>query len=208
MKPYTLAQRADSYNTAYSHLGPPNTPFSLTQRGPKSFIFAFWFLGGSTGNVSDFYGSYQTEYLNRIQTMFLDCEGKNECVHLFSGSLPPSPKYTRVGQDPTGQYKSDFECDAHKLSSFLPFKPSLIYADPPYSKEDSEHYQNSMVNRPRIVEECGLVLKPGGFLIWMDQALPVFSNNLLNFVGGIAYIRSTGNRFRLVSIFQKPANKL
>ena len=81
----------------------------------------------------------------------------------------------------------------------IPFpekKYQIIYADPPYSQEDSEHYKNSMVNRERVIQECALVLEPGGFLVWMDQALPVFSNNALKFIGNIAYIRSTGNRFR------------
>lgn len=200
MKPYSLQQRADFYHTAYPHL----QPLFLGHLASRPFLNGFWFLGG--GNVSDFYGSYQTEYLARIQHLFPDCRGKDEVLHLFSGSLPPSQDYSRVGQDPTGQYKSDLEIDAHKLSSFLRFKPSLIYADPPYSEEDSVHYKNSMVNRPRIVEECGLVLRPGGWLIWLDQALPVFSNQLLNLVGCISYIRSTGNRFRVVCLFQKPCN--
>src|SRR6266850_1891871 len=202
----TLQQRADNYNTAFSHLGPPNTQLKIESKNGKQFVHGFWFIGGGTGNISDFYGSYQSEYLDRITSLFPDRRGRKEVVHLFSGSLPPSDSYTRVGQDPTGQYKSDVECDIHNLSSYLAFNPGLIYADPPYSKEDSEHYQNSMVNRPRIVEECGLVLKPGGFLVWMDQAMVVFSNNTFRFIGAIGYIRSTGNRFRMISIFQKHCN--
>jgi hypothetical protein len=204
MSPYSLQQRAEYYNLAYGHLDSPNTPLVVHQKKGRPFLHGFWFVGG--GNVSNFYGSYQTEYLNRIGTLFPDCDGQQEVLHLFSGSLPPSPHYSRVGIDPTGQYKSDIELDAHQLSSFLPFKPWLIYADPPYSKEDSEHYQNSMVNRARVIEECNLVLRPGGYIAWMDQALPVFSNNSLQLVGGISYIRSTGNRFRLISLFRKVAN--
>ena len=200
----TLYQRADLFNQKYDHLGPPNTPMFYIANEEREFIHGFWFTGG--GNVSDFYGSYQTEYLNRVQCMFPDFTGAKEVVHLFSGSLPPGP-YTRVGMDPTGKYKSDFECDAHKLASFLPFNPSLIYADPPYSIEDSEHYQNSMVNRAIILEQCGLVLKSGGYVVWLDQALPVFSNNNLQLVGAIGFVRSTGNRFRLVSIFRKVEKK-
>jgi len=204
MRALTLQQRADLYNQAYAHLDSPNTPLTCFQRNGRPFIHGFWFVGG--GNVSEFYGAYQTEYLNRIGTLFPDCRGGTETCHLFSGSLPGSPDYSRVGQDPTGKYHSDFEFDAHGLSSFLPFRPVLIYADPPYSAEDSEHYENSMVNRPRIIEECALVLRPGGFIVWMDQALPVFSNKRLEFVGAIGYVRSTGNRFRMVSLFRKPAN--
>jgi ParB-like nuclease domain len=194
----TLRQRAELYNQAHKHLGPPNTDLYYSNKNSREFIIGGWFVGG--GNISDLYGSYQIEYLKRIETLFPDAV---KTVHLFVGSLPPSPKYVRVGL-PQGDYKPDIECDAHNLSSKLPFKADLIYADPPYSVEDSEHYQNSMVNRERVVQECALVLEPGGFLVWLDQALPIFSNNDLQLVGFISYIRSTGNRFRVVSLFRKP----
>ena len=195
-----ISCRANLFNTIYNHLWKQQLRIMINPSDPSDqFLVGYWFVGG--GNVSDFYGSYQTEYLERIKTLFPD---KKKVVHLFSGSLPPSPDYTRVGMDPTGQYKSDLEIDVHNLSSHLPFKPDLIYADPPYSVEDSEHYQNSMVNRERVVQECALVLEPGGFLVWLDQALPTFSNNDLQLVGFISYIRSTGNRFRVVSLFRKP----
>lgn len=199
MKPYNLYQRAELYNRTYPHL----LPLQVGLNSGTPFLSGFWFVGG--GNVSDFYGSYQVEYLKRIATLFPDCKGRQEVLHLFSGSLPPSEDYMRVGQDPTGKYKSDLEVDAHYLSSFLPpNKFSLIYADPPYSQEDSEHYENAMVNRAKIISEAAKVMKPGGWLVWMDQALPLFSNNEIRLVGCISYIRSTGNRFRCVVIFQKP----
>jgi hypothetical protein len=198
-----LELRAELFNIKYVSTKPPNTPFYYYENDGREFIFAFWFLGG--GNVSDFYGSYQVEYLKRMSALFKDITGRDNVVHLFSGSLPPSDEYFRVGMDPTGQYKSDLECDVHFLSTYLPFKPMLIYADPPYSQEDSEHYKNSMVNRAAVMEQCGIVLRPGGYLVWMDQALPIFSNDVFQLVGAIAYIRSTGNRFRVISIFRKHA---
>lgn len=201
MKPLTVYQRVDLYNKAYPHL----CPLFVGVNNGRPFITGFWFVGG--GNVSGFYGSYQVEYLKRIGTLFPDCRGRDEVMHLFSGSLPPSPDYARVGKDPTGQYKSDYEIDIHNLSSFLPRnKFGLIYADPPYSAEDSVHYKNSMVDRARIMHEASEVTRPGGWMVWMDQALPVFSNDEWRMVGCISYIRSTGNRFRCVVLFQKPIN--
>jgi ParB/RepB/Spo0J family partition protein len=190
MPPLDLAGRAYRYNVSH----PDHLPLMVF----NDFLYGYWFLGG--GNISSFYGSYSTEYLERIHSMFPDAK---RILHLFSGSMPPGD-YVRVGIDPTGQYKPDIEGDAEKLSSFLPFKPDLIYADPPYSVEDSEHYQKAMVNRAKVVSECAAVLQPGGFLVWLDQALPVFSNDEIKYVGCISYIRSTGNRFRCVCLFQKP----
>lgn len=197
-KPLTLAERAILYNTAYKHLGTPNTPLIYQHSNNREFIHGFWFVGG--GNISDLYGSYQVEYLRRITTVFP--ETGSDIVHLFVGNIPASPDYVRVGL-PQGDIIPDIECDVHSLSSFLKFKPRVIFADPPYSKEDSEHYANSMINREKVLSECGVVLQDNGFLVWLDQALPIFDGNLLTFVGAISYVRSTGNRFRVVSIFQK-----
>ena len=168
----------------------------------RPFIHGFWFLGGA--RHSNFYGAYHTEYLARITSLFPDAA---RVLHLFSGSLPAGP-YTRVGIDPTTLGKTaDIIGNAENLSSFLPFKPEVIYADPPYTKHEAEdEYQVSLVNGPRVVDECAIVLQPGGFLIWLDQRLPIFSNERLRLVGVISYIRSTGNRFRCVCLFQKPAN--
>ena len=198
----TLRDRAMLYTQTFSHLGPPNTPMFYVTKDGREFIHSFWFVGG--GNISSFYGSYQIEYLKRIQSLFPDCKGKRDVVHLFSGSIPICDDYTVVGLPDNDGHMPDVVCDAHNLSSGLGFSPRLIYADPPYSVEDSEHYNNAMVNRAKVLSECATVLQPGGFVVWIDQALPTFSNDELQFVGAIGYIRSTGNRFRIVSIFRKP----
>ena len=205
MKRLSLRERAMLYSQSFAHLGPPNTPLFYINKDGREFIHGFWFVGG--GNISSFYGSYQIEYLKRINSLFPDIKGKQEIVHLFSGSIPLCDEYTVVGLPDNDGHKPDIECDAEKLSSGLPFQPSLIFADPPYSVEDSEHYANAMVNRERVMSECSVVLKAGGYLVWIDQALPIFSNNELQLVGAIAYVRSTGNRFRVVTIFQKPTPK-
>ena len=193
-----LFERVLLYNKAFAHLGPPNTDLYYSNKNKREFFTGFWFVSG--GNISDVYGSYQINYLDRIQTLFPDVE---RVVHLFVGGLPPSDKYVRVGLS-QGDNKPDIECDAHYLSSKLPFKADIIYADPPYSIEDAaDHYDNAMVDRSRVLEECALCLADNGFIVWIDQALPVFKNELLTYVGAIGYIRSTGNRFRIVSIFKK-----
>ena len=204
--PLTLRDRALAYNKAFPHLWNQQLICFVNPKTPtEQYLLGHWFVGG--GNISSFYGSYQIEYLRRIVTLFPDVTGKREIVHLFSGSIPVCGDYTVVGL-PDANNQPDIVCDAHCLSSNLGFSPRLIYADPPYSVEDSEHYADAMVNRERVVSECAIVLRPGGFLVWLDQALPVFSSNSLELVGSISYIRSTGNRFRVISIFRKPSSQL
>lgn len=189
MKPLSLYERSSFFSTAFPQLPP--------LQYHDEMLYGMWFLGG--GRHSSYYGSYHTNYLDRIQSLFPDA---SKIVHLFPGSMPPG-NYIRVGYDGTGEHKPDIVGDAEHLASFLAFNPDLIYADPPYSVEDAQHYKTGLINRPRVVTECGEVLQRGGYLVWLDQALPVFSNKMLNLVGMIGYIRSTGNRFRCISIFRK-----
>jgi hypothetical protein len=192
MRPMTLYDRAQLYN---SHYAPP-----LTFHDNK--LYGMWWISGSRqATGKDFYGAYHKNYLDRISTLFPDA---SRVLHLFAGAMPADPGYVRVGLDNLGNNPPDIVGNAEQLASFLPFHPDLIYADPPYSADDSEHYKIGMVNRARVVTECATVLQPGGFLVWLDQALPVFSNDAIRLVGLIGYIRSTGNRFRCVTIFQKP----
>ena len=68
----TLRERALAYSKAFEHLGPPNTPLFYLNKDGREFIHGFWFVGG--GNISLFYGSYQIEYLKRINSLFPDCQ--------------------------------------------------------------------------------------------------------------------------------------
>lgn len=194
MKPYSLYERVSFYQAAF-----PTWPLLVAPNGSGDLVITgTWFLGG--GRHSDYYGSYHKNYLDRIATLFPDAE---RIVHLFGGSIPPGP-YVRVDSNP--KLEPDVVANAEELATSLSFTPDLIYADPPYSIEDAQHYQTGLINRPKVVDECGSILQPGGYLVWLDQALPVFSGRLLRLVGLIGYIRSTGNRFRCVSIFWKPVS--
>ena len=188
MKPLSIYDRAMLFATAFPHLAP--------LQYHEGVITGMWFISGQ--RHSNFYGSYHKNYLDRIQSLFPDA---TKVVHLFAGSMPPGP-YTRVGMGEGCE--PDIKGNAENLASFLPFKPDLVYADPPYSEEDAEHYKVGLVNRQRVVKEVAIVLQRGGYLVWLDQALPVFSNDEIKLCGLIGYIRSTGNRFRCVSIFKKP----
>lgn len=80
---------------------------------------------------------------------------------------------------------------------------SAVVTDPPYSEEDASHYGRCLVNRNRVVSECFKVLRDGGFLVWLDQVLPMYRESEFTLVGTIGVVRSTNHRFRIVSIFQK-----
>jgi predicted SAM-dependent methyltransferase len=131
--------------------------------------------------------------------MFPDCK---KIVHLFSGSLSEDVKGIRfdVNQD----LNPDIVGDAHELFKYFESNSiDLIVADPPYSEEDALHYGTPLIKRNKVVKECYKILKLGGFLVWLDQAYPMYRKEELRLVGTIGIIRSTNHRFRVCLIWEK-----
>jgi len=184
----TLQDMADNYNKAF----PAYPPLVTTDR----WLYGVWMIGNDYHNRTDFYGAYPHSYLKRIMSIFPTA---SDILHLFSGSLP-SGNYTRFDI----LQEADVKGDAHHLSNyFLPNSFDLILADPPYSGEDADKYGTPMVNRNKVVKECSIVLKKGGYLVWLDCVLPMYRKDTLKLVGSIGVIRSTNHRFRIVSIWRE-----
>ena len=164
-------------------------------------IEGLWIMGACF-KTSGYYGAYPHGYLNRVYALF---PGVEKLCHLFSGSLPPGP-YSRI--DLPGKIEQiqpwDRECDAHKISDYVePNTFDLILADPPYSQEDAEHYGAPMVSRKKVLQECWKVLRPGGWVIWLDQVLPQFRKDQWFWGLAVGMFKSTNHRVRGVFGFQK-----
>src|SRR3990167_5107984 len=106
-------------------------------------ISGVWMLGNNYRG-SGFYGAYPPQYLKRLAALFPDAK---DVMHLFSGSLPRSKTYICVD---LGQ-KADIKLSAELLTTVFT-EPSfdLIYADPPYTKQDAERYKLPMQNRKKV----------------------------------------------------------
>ena len=151
---------------------------------------------GNNYKGSGFYGAYPPAYGRRVMSLFPDAK---RVLHLFSGSLPKGD-YVRFDL----RKRADVKGDAHELGKhFGAGAFDLILADPPYSVEDAKRYGTPMVDRKKCLSEAGKVLTPGGFIVWLDTVLPMFTKREFNLVGLIGMVRSTNHRFRVVSIFQK-----
>jgi len=191
MKIYSLAERANFYKSRF-----PTWPCPRTD---SRWLDGIWVLGNNYKG-SGYFGAYPPNYLTRITALFPDAE---RILHLFSGSLPKG-NYVRFDTNEP----ADVLGDANLLSSY--FKPDsfdLILADPPYSSEDADHYGTPMINRNKVISECVLILESGGYIVWLDQVLPMFRKQTLNLCGLIGIVRSTNHRFRVASIFQKNRNR-
>jgi hypothetical protein len=191
-----MDQRRALYEGAYGAKFPGSVPYVAAD----GRLYGIWILGNNYRSKSGYHGSYPPNYLDRVTSMFTDAE---RVLHLFSGSLPPDPNYTRV--DMREDIDTDVRGNAEDLSTLFPAGTTFdcIYADPPYTEEDATKYGVPMVNRNKVVREVYKVLEPGGFLVWMDMVLPMYRKDELEIAGVIGLVRSTNHRFRNVVLFRK-----
>ena len=190
-----MTERRGFYEDALGKKFPGSVPYVAAD----GRLYAIWLLGNNYRNKTTYHGAYPPNYLDRVQTMFPDAE---RVLHLFSGSLPADPGYTRM--DVREDIETDVTGNAEDLSTIFPQRTfDVIYADPPYTESDANKYGQPMVNRNKVIREVYKVLEPGGFLVWMDMVLPMYRKDELEIAGIIGLVRSTNHRFRNVILFKK-----
>lgn len=186
---YSMAQRAELYNSAF----PKFPPLVATRR----WLYGMWVLGNDYRG-SGYYGAYPPAYLKRMAALFPDADN---ILHLFSGSLPPG-HYTRF--DCRAELEPEVVGTAERLPEY--FKPGafdLVYADPPYSEEDAEHYGRALVSRNLVMRSLLPVVCRGGYVVWLDQVLPMYRKTDWCLDGTIGLVRSTNHRVRVVFLFRR-----
>jgi hypothetical protein len=186
-----LQERIDLYAKAF----PKFEPLYLTKTGR---IEGLWVMGNNY-RTSGGYGAYPHGYLSRVMSMFPD---QKKILHVCSGWLPADPSYTRVDINP--ERRPEVCCNAEKLADYVnPNSFDIVYIDVPYSKEDAEHYGYPMLSRKKTLAQIHVVLKPGGWVIWLDQVLPMWSKKEWEWKLAIGMIKSTNHRARMVVGFEK-----
>lgn len=200
----TLEQRCENYQKTFPKFPAPYV-------GLDNRLQSIWILGNDYRNKTDYYGAYPPNYLKRMYALFPDIihDVRTDVLHLFSGSLQKDDLEVDCKQylfdiQTNDLVKPDFIGNAEELSKvFYTDYFDLIFADPPYSQEDAEHYGFSLISRNKVVKECYKILKANGFLVWLDQVLPMYRKDEFRIIGVIGLIRSTNHRFRVATIFQK-----
>jgi len=198
MKTMTLQERCDHYGKAFPWPPPRTNHDETVWLDGDRWISGIWVLGNNYRG-SSYYGAFPPNYVRRVMAMFPDAQ---KVLHLFSGSLPHDKEGRFIRFDIKGT--PDVTGDAHELSQhFAPDTFDLILADPAYSVEDSLHYGTPMVKRNVVLRECHAVLQKGGYIVWLDQVLPMFKKKNLHLCGAIGVVRSTNHRFRVAAFFRK-----
>ncbi len=191
MNNYTLKQRSNFYRDKF-----PDWPAPRTD---DRWLDGMWILGQDYRG-SGYYGSYPPNYMDRVMSMFPDAKN---VLHLFSGSLPKSSKYTTFDIKRDSVVDPDCKGNAENLQDYFnKGRFDLILADPPYSEQDAERYGTCMVKRKKVFESCNKVLIKGGHLVWLDQIMPMYKKIEMHLWGVIGILRSTNHRFRVVSFFE------
>lgn len=166
--------------------------------GDDGRVSGMWIMGNDYRVKSGYYGGYPAGYLRRIQALFRD---KTRVLHLFSGQvdLAALPGDT---VDINAELKPTYVDDAQTLLNVPLHEYDLVLADPPYSIEDAERYQTSMVKR-NVVMSALQRTAPDTHIVWLDQVLPMYRKDAFSIEAVIGMVKSTNHRFRVITIFRR-----
>ena len=166
--------------------------------GADGRVVGTWIMGNDYRVRSEYYGGYPAGYLRRIRSLFPD---KRRTLHLFSGKVdlsafPGDTVDINPGFDPT------FVDDAQTLAKVPLEAYDLVLADPPYSVEDADRYQTTMI-KLNVVMRALRRLPVGAHVVWLDQVLPMFRKDAFDQEAVIGMVKSTNHRFRVITIFRR-----
>ncbi len=162
-------------------------------------VVGTWIMGNDYRVRSGYYGGYPAGYLRRVAALFPD---RKRVLHVFSGKVDLSamPGDT-VDCNPAMQ--PDWLADAHDLSAVPLADYDLVLADPPYSVEDAERYQTTMVQRNVVLRSLAAGMAVGARVVWLDQVLPMYRKDEWAIEGVVGMVKSTNHRFRVMTIFRR-----
>ncbi len=166
--------------------------------GEDGRVVGTWIMGNDYRVKSSYYGGYPAGYLRRVRALFPE---KRRALHLFSGKvdLVAFPGDT---VDINRTLKPTYADDAQTLERVPLDIYDLVLADPPYSVEDADRYQTTMIKRNSVMRALQR-LSPGAHIVWLDQVLPMYRKDAFAVDAVIGMVKSTNHRFRVMTIFRR-----
>lgn len=161
-------------------------------------VVGTWIMGNDYRVRSAYYGGYPAGYLRRVRALFPD---KKCTLHLFSGKVDLSA-FPGDTVDINPECGPTFVDDSQRLTGVPLERYDLVLADPPYSVEDADRYQTSMVKR-NLVMRALQRLPIGAHVVWLDQVLPMYRKDAFEQEAVIGMVKSTNHRFRVMTIFRR-----
>lgn len=196
-RPYSRGEAMDWQQRIDSYVRETGFPRSLFI-SEDGRVVGTWIMGNDYRVRSAYYGGYPAGYLRRIRALFPD---KRRVLHLFSGKvelsiLPGDTVDINRALQPT------YIDDAQTLERVPLSTYDLVLADPPYSIEDAERYQTTMIKRNSVMRALQR-LSPGAHVVWLDQVLPMYSKKAFSVCAVIGMVKSTNHRFRVITVFER-----
>ncbi len=159
--------------------------------GEDGRVVGTWIMGNDYRVKSAYYGGYPAGYLRRVAALFPD---RKRVLHVFSGKVDLSAMPGDT-VDVSPELEPTYVADAHDLSRIPLGRYDLILADPPYSVEDAERYQTTMVKRNVVMRSLAAGASPGARVVWLDQVLPMYRKDEWTIEAVIGMVKSTNHRF-------------
>lgn len=166
--------------------------------GEDGRIVGTWIMGNNYRVKSGYYGGYPHGFLSRVKAMFPD---KSRALHVFSGMVDQSA-WCGDTVDINPDMQPTFLDDAQTLEHVPLEQYDIVLADPPYSVEDADHYQPTMVKRNKVMKALAKC-REGTHVVWLDQVLPMYRKDEWVIIGVIGMVKSTNHRFRVTTIFER-----
>ncbi len=165
-------------------------------------VVGTWIMGNNYRVKSSYYGGYPAGYLKRVRALFPE---KRRVLHLFSGRVD-TESFPGATVDINSDLAPDYVDDAQSLVNVPLEQFDLVMADPPYSVEDADHYQTSMVKRNKVMAALSR-LPTDAHVVWLDQVLPMYRKDTFALEAVIGMVKSTNHRFRVVTVFRRRARE-
>lgn len=159
-----------------------------------NWIYGVWYCG-TAWQKSVYYGQYPSTLVRRLRTMF----GDARILHLCCGRcrIPGA-----VNVDLHALPEVDVQADAEALP-FSDASFDVVLIDPPYSDLDAERYKvPRLVSASAVLRDSRRVLRPGGWLLWLDERYPSYRRDDWHLRGLIAIVTGFERRTRVLSMFQ------
>lgn len=187
-----LSNMVENYSKEF-----PNYPKLVSDKG---WLYGSWMIGNYYKRKHQYYGEYPPSYLRRIHSLFPESK---KVLHLFSGAIEKGLWEEETTVDIIEELSPDILCNAEELSKIITIpRYDLAIADPPY-EQNWMKYGTKPINKRIVLHELAKIVKKGGFLVWLDTRVPIYTKREWDFFGTILLYTGTNRIVRIVALFRR-----